>query len=219
MGHCLKVHPLHRIKIQKLVLAMKTLILISFSLILISAVSAQDIQYKSTRTSKYSPELSDELHKISILPLGYSYERKIADEFTFDAGIDFSFDVYYPDDDIFDDNALVVNPTIHFEPRYYYNLERRYRRGRNVTFNSASYIGIYSELRMNPLVEENNGYWPVYDRFKIGPVWGIQRNLGRRGYINFNLGYGLVIDEEGHADYYGFSRLTLGIRLNGVVEK
>lgn len=198
---------------------MKTFSLIFIFFLLISVVKAQDIQYKSTRTSKYSPELSEELHKISILPLGYSYERKLADEFTFEVGIDFSFDVYYADEDVFEDNALVINPTIHVEPRYYYNMERRYKRGRNVTNNSASYIGIYAELRMNPLIEENNGYWPVYDRFKIGPAWGIQRNLGRRGYLNFNLGYGLVINENGHADYDGFGRLTLGIRLNGVVEE
>ncbi|OFX30712.1 MAG: hypothetical protein A2W92_18870 [Bacteroidetes bacterium GWA2_42_15] len=182
-------------------------------------VNAQDIRYKTTRTSKYSPELSEELHKISILPLGYAYERKIAEEFTIEAGVDFSFDIYYAETDDLDQNALVVNPTIHLEPRYYYNLERRYQRGRNVSFNAASYLGVYSELRMNPLIEENNGFWPVYDRFKIGPAWGIQRNLGRRGYLNFNLAYGLVIDETGHARYDGFGRLTLGIRLNGVVEK
>lgn len=198
---------------------MRTFTLTFIFLLMISVVDAQDIQYKSTRTSKYSPALSDELHKISILPLGYSYERKIGDEFTFDAGIDFSFDIYYEDEELFEDNALVINPTIHVEPRYYYNLEKRYRRGRNVTYNSASYIGIYSELRMNPLIEEINGFEPVYDRFVIGPEWGIQRNLGRRGYFNFNFGYGLVIDENGHADYDGFGRLTLGIRLNGVVEK
>jgi len=198
---------------------MKTFTVTFIFLLFVLFVTAQDIQYKSFRTSKYSPDLSEELHKISILPLGYSYERKLADEFTFEAGVDFSFDIYYADEDALEDYALVVNPTFHFEPRYYYNLERRYERGRNVTNNSASYIGIYSELRLDPIIEENKGYWPVYDRFKIGPVWGIQRNLGRRGYINFNLGYGLVIDENKHANYDGFGRLTLGIRLNGVVEK
>ncbi len=183
------------------------------------AIAQQDIQYKTTRSSKYSPELADELHKISIFPLGYAYERKIAEEFTFEAGIDFSFDMYYDDASVFDDNALVVNPTIHLEPRYYYNLERRYRRGKNVSNNSASYIGIYSELTLNPLIEENNGYFPVYDRFKIGPAWGLQRNLGRRGYWNFNLASGLVIDQDGHASYQAFARLTVGIRLNGETKK
>ena len=194
-----------------------TLTLILF--ILGTITHAQEIKFKSTRTSLYNPELAEELHKISILPLGYAYERKLADEFTFEAGIDFSFDAYYADADNFDDYALVVNPTVHLEPRYYYNMQKRYRRGRNVNFNAASYIGIYSELRMNPLIEENNGYWPVYDRFRIGPSWGIQRNLGRRGYLNFNLGYGLVVDQEGHASYKWFGRLTLGIRLNGMIEK
>lgn len=198
---------------------MKTFHLVLLLCAIASLVNAQDIRYKTTRTSKYSPELSEELHKISILPLGYAYERKIADEFTIEAGVDFSFDIYYDEAEDLDNNALVVNPTIHLEPRYYYNLQRRYQRGRNVSFNAASYIGVYSELRMNPLIEENNGFWPVYDRFKIGPAWGIQRNLGRRGYLNFNLAYGLVIDETGHARYDGFGRLTLGIRLNGVVEK
>lgn len=198
---------------------MKTFSLVLLLCAITSLVNAQDIRYKTTRTSKYSPELSEELHKISILPLGYAYERKIAEEFTIEAGVDFSFDIYYAETDDLDQNALVVNPTIHLEPRYYYNLERRYQRGRNVNFNAASYLGVYSELRMNPLIEENNGFWPVYDRFKIGPAWGIQRNLGRRGYLNFNLAYGLVIDETGHARYDGFGRLTLGIRLNGVVEK
>ncbi|HBL76523.1 MAG: hypothetical protein A2W90_00440 [Bacteroidetes bacterium GWF2_42_66] len=198
---------------------MKTFSLVLLLCAITSLVNAQDIRYKTTRTSKYSPELSEELHKISILPLGYAYERKIAEEFTIEAGVDFSFDIYYAETDDLDQNALVVNPTIHLEPRYYYNLERRYQRGRNVSFNAASYLGVYSELRMNPLIEENNGFWPVYDRFKIGPAWGIQRNLGRRGYLNFNLAYGLVIDETGHARYDGFGRLTLGIRLNGVVEK
>ncbi len=198
---------------------MKTNSFILLLCLIAGFVNAQDIKYKTTRSSKYSPELSGEIHKISILPLGYSYERKIADEFTFDAGVDFSFDLYYAETDDLDQNALVINPTVHLEPRYYYNLERRYQRGRNVSFNAASYIGVYSELRMNPLIEENNGFWPVYDRFKIGPAWGIQRNLGRRGYMNFNLAYGLVVDQTGHARYDGFGRLTLGIRLNGLVEK
>lgn len=182
------------------------------------AIAQHDIQYKTKRTSKYSPELAEQLHKVSIFPLGYAYEKKIGQEFTIEMGADFSFDTYYKDASDFQDYALAVNPTIHLEPRYYYNLERRYRRGRNVSNNAASYIGIYSELILNPLIEENNNYFPVYDRFRIGPAWGMQRNIGKRGYWNLNLASGLVIDQDGHASYQGFGRLTIGIRLNGVVE-
>lgn len=127
---------------------MKTFTVTFIFLLLVSSVTAQDIQYKSFRTSKYSPDLSEELHKISILPLGYSYERKLADEFTFEAGVDFSFDIYYADEDALEDYALVVNPTFHFEPRYYYNLERRYERGRNVTNNAKTESDNRGEQRL-----------------------------------------------------------------------
>lgn len=198
---------------------MKTLTITLTLLLFAVFTNAQDIVYKSTRSSQYNPTISKELHKISILPLGYAYERQIAEEFTFEAGIDFAADSYYASWDDFDNYTLVINPKLHFEPRYYYNMKKRFERGKNVNFNAANYIGLYSVLVMNPIIEEINGFYPIYDRFKIGPVWGIQRNLGRRGYLNFSIAYGLVIDENSHARTEGFGRLTLGLRINGTVEK
>lgn len=198
---------------------MKTTSLSLLFICLCSFVQAQDFNMRSTRTSVYDPTLAKEIHKVSLFPLGYAYERRINEEFTFQTGIDFSLDSYFEDYDETDNYALIVNPTIHFEPRYYYNMERRYKRGRNVNFNAASYLGIYAEYTFNPLVDEYHDYHPTLDRFKIGPAWGLQRNLGRRGYLNFNLAYGLRIDQDNHAEAAWFARLTIGLRLNGIVEK
>ena len=75
--------------------------------------------------------------------------------------------------------------------RYYYNLEKRKNKGKNISRNSGNYIALTSLLTNgDPIIGNLKTSIDYYGR--VGPVWGFQRtytsnlNLG----LELGLGYG-----------------------------
>ncbi|UYZ62059.1 hypothetical protein [Hymenobacter weizhouensis] len=64
--------------------------------------------------------------------------------------------------------------------RYYYNLGRRLRLGRNTTHFSANYVSLAFANRVSPL----------RDYAELGAVYGLQRRLGRYSFLDVNVGLG-----------------------------
>ncbi|WP_046242580.1 porin family protein [Hymenobacter terrenus] len=83
--------------------------------------------------------------------------------------------------------------------RYYHNLERRLRLGRSGGF-SGNYIslalgaGLGSRARETPFYyAPPNGKWAQVD---AALLYGLQRRLGRRGFIDVNLGVGSLVSSD-----------------------
>jgi len=73
--------------------------------------------------------------------------------------------------------------------RYYYNFDRRVRKGKVTSRNSANFVGLHSSYIFRPILKNFSDPYP--GRFIIGPVWGVQRTS--RSGVNFNFYTGPAI--------------------------
>ena len=101
---------------------------------------------------------------------------------------------------IYSDNIeFAFAPVVSVEPRWYYNIDKRVDKGRNIKGNSGNFISLkisympdwfliksYSDRTWTSLPEPNRN---VYDQISIIPTWGIRRTLGN--HFDYEAGLGL----------------------------
>ena len=80
-----------------------------------------------------------------------------------------------------------MHPVITFEPRWYYNLERRAGRGKNISKNSANFISIKSSFNPNIFVSTTGS--ENITVISVIPTWGLRRKMGK--HFNFETGFGI----------------------------
>ena len=104
-----------------------------------------------------------------------------------------------------------VYPIIRGQYRYYYNMDRRLEKGKNITGNSGNYLGgllLYQDG--NALI----GNWDTNSVIAVGPVYGLQRTY-KRGFF-YRLETGVAYFE------YNFDNgvtLILAARVGWVIRK
>jgi len=137
---------------------------------------------------EYSVEKSIFSAQAGILGFWVNNESRLSNQFTLksEIGLDV-FSTVDPDDNN-DFNSLV--PVIILEPRWYYNLEKRGRKGRNIYNNGGNFIALTTSFHSDWFVisGKNNVY--VNDQLLLVPKWGIKRNIGNSNF-NYELGAGL----------------------------
>ena len=79
--------------------------------------------------------------------------------------------------------GLVMFPEFSVQPRWYYNLNRRNQRGRNISNNAADFLTI------NTIIFIASGGGLGDSGILFIPTWGMRRNLGR--YFEYELGVGV----------------------------
>lgn len=114
-------------------------------------------------------------------------ESRLSDQFTLKTEI--GLDVFTnKDDDDANFDALV--PVITFEPRWYYNLEKRGTKGKNIDNNAANFIALTTIYHPDWFVISGTDNAYVNHQIAIIPKWGIKRNIGKSNF-NYELGAGL----------------------------
>jgi len=91
--------------------------------------------------------------------------------------------------DLHDGTGHVFAPIIRLEPRYYYNLEKRAEKGKDISENTANYISLNTMYRPDWFVISNKDNVSVVPTISFIPTWGIRRNLGKS--FNYEVGLGL----------------------------
>lgn len=175
---------------------MKRLLLLSFCLFSFSVINAQD-----------QASVEDGLLSINILTPGLEYEYGLTNSTTLDlrAGAGFayrktSFGEGY--------EGFGVYPIFNVQYRYYYNLQKRLDKGKNISNNSANYIALSGGLQSGKPVIGNLEYNEAYFG-SIGPVWGLQRYYGSGFKLDLNIGPGYGFNQSGDS----FFSLLIGFRL------
>lgn len=91
------------------------------------------------------------------------------------------------------------------EFRAYYNLEKRQEQGKNTSNNSGNYIGALVTYLGKPLNPDTGALLYASSHvFMLGPVWGMNRSLGKRIYFHFSIGPAIATEPV-------FKRTTLSI--------
>lgn len=133
--------------------------------------------------------------KATILGAEYYHELAFAKVFTFMLHGGVASEIMYSklslivnDEKIIDDSewAYSLRFTAGADLRYYYNLKKRARKGRNTRKNSGGYLGIGVQYFSSGIIENN---MHTHSIIKIYPNWGFRRVYKRNWFIDINMGF------------------------------
>ncbi len=104
------------------------------------------------------------------------------------------------------DFLYIFTPTITIEPRFYYNFNKRIRKGKKTFNNSTNYLTIAAFYAPSLFSISNENVGKVDSRFSLVPMLGIRRAIGERFSFEFALGYGVGFSAQ---ETVGFLDLDL----------
>lgn len=127
---------------------------------------------------------------------GYSYEWAFAPKWTllgsawlkseFSWGENFIIGKY---------SNFILHPTISAEPRFYYNLNSRERKGKNTALNSGNYLSTTFSCFLPSIYGKNNTYRD-FVHYGVAPHWGMRRVYANKLFWEFHAGI-LILAAEG----------------------
>ena len=91
--------------------------------------------------------------------------------------------------DFYDKTGFLLTPVLSVEPRFYYNLQKRADKGRNISGNAGNYLSIRASFHPDWFVISNYDDVSIISDISIIPTWGIRRNIGK--HFNYEAGLGL----------------------------
>ena len=125
-------------------------------------------------------------------------------------------------------SSISFDPALSLQYRFYYNYERRQKKGKRTEMNSLNYFSptiqtIFSKQRIS-----SSHFMEINRRAcnTVGVVWGFQRNYRKRFSLDLNLGLGYLfttarvqdntgqIVRENVGEFTTLGQLTLGFWLN-----
>ncbi|MDT7828745.1 hypothetical protein RQM65_08730 [Pricia sp. S334] len=112
--------------------------------------------------------------------------------------------------------GFLLIPTLTLEPRWYYNLNKRSSRSRNIDANASNFVSLKTSLLPDWFVISNYDDIQVIDQITIIPTWGIKRNIGPR--FNYEAGLGIgdrfaFAKSAGFAENEGEAAANLHLRI------
>ncbi|HZH70226.1 MAG TPA: hypothetical protein VFD80_07245 [Flavobacteriaceae bacterium] len=108
--------------------------------------------------------------------------------------------------EIYKNTGLVAGPVLTLEPRWYYNINKRNRKGKSTSDNSGNFISIKTSYHPDWFVISNYQNIRIVSDISFVPTWGIRRNIGKK--LNFETGIGLGYWTTVNTSSYWFSNLS-----------
>lgn len=169
---------------------MKVILTPVLLLFLIFKVSAQD----QREASQISVEKSIYGFQTGFLGAWLYNESRLSNEFALrsQVGFDFRiegvgrFEFAGPNDDIYGILHLSL------EPRWYYNLEKRFNKGKSIDRNSGNFLSFYILGNFDDVSFTSNDRLRSIDQISFIPKWGIRRSLGKHFNYEAGIGFGYV---------------------------
>ena len=87
------------------------------------------------------------------------------------------------------DNVIAMTPVLTIEPRWYYNLYKRYNKGKNTANNSANFVALKVSYNPDWFTISNKDDISIIDQVSIVPYWSIRRSIGN--HFNYETGFGI----------------------------
>lgn len=92
---------------------------------------------------------------------------------------------------MYEKTGFLLIPAASLETKWYYNLNRRAKKGKNFKNNGANYLSFRAEYLPNWFVISNYANLSNDSNvILLMPTFGIRRNFGRNFNYEFNVGYG-----------------------------
>lgn len=201
------------IKILLILLLSVSLSLNSFS----QEENEDDLEFKSLKKDKGSKDknmfnedadFSVFKFKISLLFPSLGMEFKLAEKASIEVSGKLNFQLYITGTQAQPKVNMFPYSVLHLEPKWNYNVKNRIRRGRKVSGFSSNFLSLFTSYRMKV-----SRY--TFSSLIIGPTWGMQRQLGKYGYLKFNsgLGYTHIFDSRIRRAFLRQSNIPIPIGL------
>jgi len=113
-------------------------------------------------------------------------------------------------------NGYLMTPVITLEPRWYYNLDKRVSKSKNIKGNSGIFLTLQTSYHPNWFVISNYENVEVTDQISIIPTWGIKRNIGNHFTYEAGIGIGyryIFAKSVGYLESEGEAALNLLLRI------
>jgi hypothetical protein len=178
---------------------MKHFIYSVFFIISCTKMSAQDI---SVEKSIWGVQLG-------IHPLSVYYEVKLTNSIALRSELGLGFGG--------SGEQWGIVPTVIVEPRYYFNLKKRAKRGKQIAGNNGNYLSLILSVKPGFGIGSSDvDFYPVISTI---PMYGLRRNIGK--YFNFEtaIGYGYswefqtVVLGNGKTKHITEGGTSLGLRV------
>ena len=143
--------------------------------------------------------------QVGLFGVDFYNERSLSDKFTFKS----EFSLYGG----FRSGAqYFLYPVFNIEPKYYYNIDKRAKEGKNIKNNGANYLSVSVSYIPDWFVISNYEVGNVKNRVRVIPTFGIRRNFGDNFNYEFNVGvgYAYTFDENVKGSDYA---VDLGLKI------
>jgi hypothetical protein len=131
---------------------------------------------------------------VGLVSASFKYETKLARKFTLytEAGISLkSYTVDYSDPALKDETNYLTSPFLAVAPRFYYGLDRRVQKGRNIAKNGANFISVNFLYNSNQNeITNSSSRNSVVPSLSVIPSFGIRRVFSSHFSYEFIFGYG-----------------------------
>lgn len=104
----------------------------------------------------------------------------------------------------------VFIPSLRLEPRWYYNLEKRIKKGRKISNNSGNFLALNITYNPDWFYISNQDNLNVISTIAFVPKWGIKRTVGNHFTYEVGIGIGTFIVLE---DYETDNNVALDLHL------
>lgn len=93
---------------------------------------------------------------------------------------------------IFRDESLIFAPVISLEPRHYYNLLNRQKKGNRTDGNSGNYYGFVVAHHFDKFIISRFENASIIPNLNVYGKWGFRRSIGKHFNYEFGVGYGFI---------------------------
>lgn len=177
------------------------------------------INVSNAQEQNYVEKVSNVQASILYPSIHYSYENQWGVNSTYEirGGIEGGFEYHSYISEV-KETLYTFNPTFDLGYKYYYNIQKRAQKGKNIANNAANFFGIslvtsIGQYTVGVLRYEQERYKEnVYNsgvQFSFVPKWGITRMLGKNIAFNLQLGPAISTDladvSVGIYSHIGFS--------------
>ncbi|MFV0305070.1 MAG: hypothetical protein ACK5IC_06290 [Moheibacter sp.] len=125
--------------------------------------------------------------KAGIIGGWISYEKAVSPKMTLNAEVGYEGGFYHSNWTA-DDVDYVLTTTLSLEGRYYYNFNRRLKKGKNISNNSANFVAVETTFTPDWGTSKSADNIDVLTTFTVFSKYGLRRKLSKR--FNFELTFG-----------------------------
>lgn len=116
---------------------------------------------------------------------------------------------------LYEKTGFILYPELSIEPKWYYNLDKRVRKNKNIKNNGANFYSLNIQYSPNWFVISNYDNIEVYNTLSIIPTWGFRRNFAEKFNYEFRigLGYGVSYRDSEYLENEKGAIMDLGFKI------